>query len=637
MNRRLAGAWPVLLLLAAGAAAPTLAAERHTAAELLRRVVDLERLTQPPTGERYGLITHEDLPAGTEAAAQDAWRTIARLDGPGVITRIWFAVPTGALRIVLDGHLVADAPLSELLTGKVQPFAVPLVLDGRTLLYPLGFQEGCQIQWRGGAGPFEIQYSAFPAGTQVERFDPDLSNELRKVRTQVIETLLAGTPPAGGRMLPVAVQRELAAGEKLTEQVDGAGTIRALRVAVTDRIDPREPYTLHRCVLRLYFDGAEEPSVAAPLTDFFGSGFDLVTFRSFPAGTDLRLEMPLPDRYRGEERFMYCRFPMPFRDGVRIEIENLNERRKPIGLLLNLRVDLEPPAEDALRFHAAYRRVDPLRGGTFEVARLAGRGRLVGMVLNVDCPRVNGWADGAWRIAVDDAAVRANAGIVAYFGGAGVLRQGAEPLHGVTRTGAFGKTSAYRWHVASPIEFQDRLAVTIDSPAAAAEDTYFGAVAYWYADAATSTPVPRLTVAELDPPGLRIPGSVEVEGHILTEDWGHPLKQVYGGGAEFSGEEVATIATEAPVRIGLPVGAAGRYVLGLRTHPDRPFGEVVVRTADGTEVGRINYDRAADGLYRVGEVTLKAGANVLEVQCEKTTLLDCWVLERVEGDVSEPQ
>ena len=385
------------------------AQERITQADLLRRVIDLQRLTTPPpAGERTALFSgHERQskanPAGEHADA-DGWDVLAEVQGPGAVTRIWSANPQGQIRLVLDGEVVIDTNFAAFLGGSVQPFAEPLVYDGRNCYFPIGFGQSCRIVGRECRSCYQINTVRFPPGAQVERFKAELDAAAQAALADVKHALEEGLSDkqvfGGQRTLPVAVQEDLGPGETLSESLKQSGTVRVLYVALTERNNPRDLYALHHCILRIYADGEKTPSVEAPLCDFFGAGFDFSPFNALVVGTDKSLPLPLPDRRTGEDRFMYCLFPMPYRDGLRIEIENLNDAKKKIGLLLHLRVDTRPPAPDALRFYARFRREDPCRGPEYPVLDTSGRGRVVGCVLDVDCPRAGWWArattDSGW-------------------------------------------------------------------------------------------------------------------------------------------------------------------------------------------------------------------------------------------------
>ena len=80
--------------------------------------------------------------------------------------------------------------------------------------------------------------------------------------------------------------------------------------------EPEEvKYYLRKSVLRFYWDGEKEPSVLAPVGDFFGMGHAMSkNFVSEP------LQMS-PEDGKG----FNCWFPMPFSDGARMTITNRSE------------------------------------------------------------------------------------------------------------------------------------------------------------------------------------------------------------------------------------------------------------------------------------------------------------------------
>ncbi len=68
---------------------------------------------------------------------------------------------------------------------------------------------------------------------------------------------------------------------------------------------------LKTLILRIYWDGAQQPAVAAPVGDFFGAGLcEVASFASRYFGTS--------------SGGFFCKWPMPFRKGFRVELENLD-------------------------------------------------------------------------------------------------------------------------------------------------------------------------------------------------------------------------------------------------------------------------------------------------------------------------
>lgn len=627
-------------------------AEPVTQADLLLRMIDVERLVTPPAdGLRTRMFSSYDRKSKIGADGElidwranwdrghylgrddDGWDIMADVTGPGAITRIWSANPEGALRVMLDGELVIDVPFRKLMSGQLEPFTEPFVFRGINSYFPIGFNQRCRVLCRQSTSYYQINVVQFPPTTTVQRFTLDLDASAQAALDVVKKTLRDGLEDAqlssGKRMMPVAVYEELGPGDVLRESLRGAGTIRALYVAVADPVDPRAEYALHQCILRLYFDGDQTPSVAVPLVDFFGSGFERIAYRSLVMGTDKELRVPLPERRHEQPDYFYCHFPMPYQDGWRLEIENLGQDRKKIGLMAYLRVDTQAPPSDALRFHARYRKEDPSKVFDYPVLEATGCGRVVGCVLNVDCPRAEWWGEGDEKIWIDGERFPSyfGTGTEDYLNDAWGLHEYIHALSGVTRAGPFGKNSAYRWHLNDAIVFHDSIRFTMENwQHNDVRDTYYSTIAYWYADRTASHFFEPITRADVTPPGLRIPGAIEIEDRIVGNEWGNPIKQKYAN-AELSGERAAVIATEEPVEIHIPATRARAARLKLRVNPARWFETITVRTPAGREVGEVEYDRRADGMYAVGVLRLEPGNNSVMVQCTKPAQLDCWVLE----------
>lgn len=632
-------------------------------ADLLHRLIDLDRLILAPTaGETCALAT------GTLGAGKaDAWETLADLKGPGAIVRLWTAHDAGEVRIEIDGREVVTAPLANLFNGQFEPFAPPLcyatavttlppaptatqpaedgeepasqpatapaagVAGGFSCYFPLGYGKSARVQCRGGQGAYQLNYVTFGANAQVAAFTPQLDDDAAAMLKEVAHTLRKGFSDkqlfSKRKMMPLAGQISIKKGQTWTEQVTGGGVVRGFYLALQNRI-AREPRALHQCVLRIYFNGEPTARVEAPLIDFFGAGFGMRRVSGLTIGTDKLIEMPMGDSTHQE--FLYCEFPMPFSDGARFEIENLSEAL--LDVLYYIRIELTPPPEGALLFHARYRREDPVAGDEFVLLNLTGgAGRVVGTVLNVDSPRAEWWGAGSAKAQIDGRSALENRGgdIAAYFGDSPPLRNFIGALHGVSRVNAPGKCSLYRLRLSDALEFQQSLRLTFGcKPTGGAADSYFGALVYWYAPATAKDNFRKLTKAEVTPPGLRLPGSVEIETNIQDAGWGNVVKQRFAG-VELSGEAAASISATGPVEVKLPVRAAGRYRLKLRVHPRKPFQTVVVSTATGQTIGTVKYDRAARGVYEVGEIELPAGETMLKLECTGEPTLDCWLLEKL--------
>ncbi len=619
----------LIATVASGAAAAQ--AQKLSQVDLLNRMIAIEQLPRAPApGDKAGVSSA----APDSGAAARIW---ADLRGPGVLTRLWFEQADGTLQIEIDGKVVVDAPLANLFNGQLEPFGEPLsyrsAADGAFVSYfPIGFSQSCKVltldapTTRGS-----VEYRTFEAGAQIEPFALQLSDDARSALKRVADAFKRGlseTQLGGARpLMTVAADGVLTGKEKISQAVEGAGTIRAIYVGLTDPQPPASLYTLHRCVLRLYWDGAKQPAIEAPLTEFFGAGYERETVNGLLAGTFRFLDLPVE---RDEHAFFFYSFyPMPFSKGARLEIESLNPARGlKFGVMVLLKVDRTPPASDMLRLRARFFRQDPCRAAEFPILETKGRGRWVGCVLNADTPRDAWWGAGPHSITLDGQALN-GAGVADYFGDTPRLRVFSRALHGVTRAAPYGKSSLYRIHLHDSLPYQEGLRFTLaNEQPGAARDVGFSALALWYGDAAVSKLAP-IKPEDVTPSGLRIPGAFEVEGNIRSPQWGNEVQEAYAGGAEFSGGVAARIATDKQIQMRLVSERAQRVKLLLRVQPGRPFETVSVTTVDGRPVGSIAYQRGSSGLYAVGEVQLAAGETLLNVTCTKPVTLDCWVLQPV--------
>jgi hypothetical protein len=218
---------------------------------------------------------------------------------------------------------------------------------------------------------------------------------------------------------------------------------------------------LKTLILRISWDGCDQPAVAAPVGDFFGNG--LCEVRSFTAG---RIGMPSGG--------FACRFPMPFRSGFRIELENLDERIDA-RVFLNAQYQLLPDLpEDAGWFHAHFGTgrlgaTDPV-----VMAEVAGAGRMAGCTLAMQGrqPGYMAMLEANEQVAVDDedAPGLLGTGLEDFFDGGWYFRGGAfaGSEHGVvSRDVANASVAMYRIMSQDAIHFRRRLDFRFVNPCAA--------------------------------------------------------------------------------------------------------------------------------------------------------------------------
>ena len=287
-------------------------------------------------------------------------------------------------------------------------------------------------------------------------------------------------------------------------QISGAGNINHLWITISadpPNISPEQDY-LRKLLLKMYWDGEEEPSVLVPLGDFFGIGHARTgNFVSSP------LQMSPQDG-----RSFNCFFHMPFASGARIEVQS---ELSGGNMLLYYYIDYEQfdELEKGLgRFHAQWRRENPTDGveegdqnneeflfggenrngeGNYTVLEAEGRGHYVGCVLNIHNLREteswNWYGEGDDMIFVDGESWPPSlhgTGTEDYFNTAWSPNQRhSSAYHGITLEGEenwSGQVSYYRFHVEDPVTFGESIRVSIEHGHANKRSDDYSSVAYWY-------------------------------------------------------------------------------------------------------------------------------------------------------------
>lgn len=273
------------------------------------------------------------------------------------------------------------------------------------------------------------------------------------------------------------------AGEAVTlAEMKGPGEISHIWITV----GCGEPYWPRKVMLRMYWDGEQKPSVESPIGDFFGLGQGtLYEYASAPFVI-------------GKRRGLNCYWPMPYREGARIEIANEGESSiESFYYIVDYR-DYDKPFQDHGLFHAKYRQEMPTSlGKNYLVFEASGRGHFVGLNMSVELAKDGWWGAGDAMIWVDgekDFSVAGTAG-EDYFGGAWGYAGGSfsslylgnplQPEQAVNRLGA--RWNVYRYLIPDPVPFKKEIRMefeVIEDIPAKEELVYrqdhYSSVAYWY-------------------------------------------------------------------------------------------------------------------------------------------------------------
>lgn len=420
--------------------------------------------------------------------------------GPGCLTRIWMTnVPGTDWLFFFDGE---DQPRLSLSEGDLfwnLPEEMPLrntVSGGCYSYLPLPFAKSLRVAIRmptltpNSRPYFQFNYERYPAGTRVEtwpmRMDAVASNATARVNAawrQVAteDAAIVGRMNWQRKTIPPGQQVELWSAAR-----GGTVTAFAIRPDFRQQNPIMRSLLLRSLTLEGTWDGATQPSVQAPLGDFFCNGLHPRPFASLAMAN-------LDGAY-------LCRLPMPFRRSGRLVIRNDG----PVEAALDVAVDFTPGAVgDSLYLHATFHAASGT-ASPFRIMQTVGRGKYVG------CYLISMGMDGSWNILEGDEYfyrdggkefVHHGTGLEDYFNGGWYYTGLFElPLHGLLEKAAM-RTAQYRFHLTDPVTFRKELRMELEvgggpgSPA----NGYLSAVAYWYQD----QPGPAGSV--LPPVGQRFP------------------------------------------------------------------------------------------------------------------------------------
>jgi hypothetical protein len=268
-------------------------------------------------------------------------------------------------------------------------------------------------------------------------------------------------------------------------EIEGPGAIEHVWITCRER-------AYRSCLVRMYWDGEERPSVECPLGDFFAC----LPVRQQTGGHGLRYVVnSLPVAVNPAGGFNSY-WPMPFAGSCRIEIENQHhEDLDAFFYQIDYALGEVPP--DAARFHAQWRRSMTTRERPEHVILdgVRGRGQYVGTFLAWSQFSNGWWGEGEVKFYIDGDAEHptyCGTGTEDYFGGAWGFggetystaflgypfcrkEPGEVPLHAL-----------YRWHVMDPVRFEKDFRATVQAlgwwPGGKYEPLTddIASVGYWY-------------------------------------------------------------------------------------------------------------------------------------------------------------
>ena len=246
-------------------------------------------------------------------------------------------------------------------------------------------------------------------------------------------------------------------------------------------------------ILRIYFDGHDNPAVETPLSDFFANA-DYTEYRQL---SSIAICV-------NPQKALNCYFEMPYFKSFRIELENIGADPCCIFYQIDCEEKILPP--ETLYFHAQFRRVNPLpyKEPYVILDNIKGNGQYVGTYMHWGVKNNGWWGEGEIKFYIDgdtDFPTICGTGTEDYFCGSHNFDVGGKyieyctPYAGMHKVGHTDMTyhsqryfDMYRWHITDPIYFKEDLKVTIQALGWRSEGRFMplqddiSSVAYWYSD-----------------------------------------------------------------------------------------------------------------------------------------------------------
>jgi hypothetical protein len=570
---------------------------------------------------------------------------ICDVAGPGAVVRLWTARITGNLEVYLDGSGSAlySGPAQEFFFNTYDAMAgtrgeynqEAIFWQNTAGYYPIPFEKGIKMIWEGNLNElhfYHVQVRKYKTGISVNSFS---KADLQKFRKQIADVRRILADPDGS--LPPKGERTVMSG--LVEDgssrqlgiIKGGKAISHLTVKVQAGDMDR---ALRQSILKIRFDGASSAQVQCPLGDFFGAAPGINPYHSLPFSV-------YPDGT------MTCRFHMPFRDSVSVEIENLGT--SPVHIYSELHTVPHSWSEGSSMYfrarwridHGLHASYDPVQDIPYLIAQ--GKGVCVGAAAYIYNPTSvpsswgNWWGEGDEKIFIDQAAFPDffGTGSEDYFNyswsSSAIF---THPYCGQPRNDGpanRGFVSNYRWHILDRIPFRTGLAFYMElfshEPV---ENFSYGRMVYTYAVPGfydDHLPLTREDVKHLELPKNWYPvgvkgahGATFFQAEVLVDDPGDYVLEeadIWSGGS---------IMAWAPgkgtdqLELNLPVPRDGKYNIVFTVGKDREGGSFRVKAGDNfLELGEDNLaylhepHRVLSRNYRPASVELSSGINKLTV------------------------
>ncbi len=381
--------WCLLLWCLAGASicsAPLQGAE--TVVPGISELSRLDRLPLFRDSISVGSVSSYDRTGGNDdgfsgkysfVAKEEGGLVVADLKGPGVIYRIWTPTPSDDwFEFYFDGETTPRLRVKfrDLFTRSEPPFVAPLTGFGAGGYYsyvPLPYEKSCKIVARAERVQFyQINYAQYPADKGIRSWTPETDAAGKVALQQACELFASAGKDLSASAAPLDAHCEVHASSVTlapgaTETVftsEAGGRVVGLRIGPSAALANKARDVL----LRITWDGADQPAVNCPVGDFFGCAWGQPAAKSVLVGI--------------ADGTGYSYFPMPFEKSAKIELVSEREAGPPAEFRVEVVTTAIPKKATEGYFTAIWHREAPTtKGKPFTFADVQGRGHIVGCFL----------------------------------------------------------------------------------------------------------------------------------------------------------------------------------------------------------------------------------------------------------------
>lgn len=395
---------------------------------------------------------------------------IADIKQPGTIVRLWSAGIKGTLRLFLDNAAtpVFEGPAEDLFWNTARALTGIESLDEAfrqfdASYFPIPFADRCRIEYTGNLSElhfYHIGFRLYEPGIHVTTFNrSEITQNLTNVNAVIDRLKNPGAFVNPGSSFDVSISDIVGKGAIMDLwNYQGSRAINYFSVKAEGG-DPDQ--LLRKLVMNIYFDNSPTPQVHAPLGDFFNTTPGINTYESATFSVH-------PDGW------MECRFVMPFKTNVRIEIENRLDDDARIKANINMK-DYQWSDASSMHFRARWKISHGLTASDTRITDIPylmafGSGRIVGAATHVYNPSNvptswgNWWGEGDEKIFIDDDDFPSffGTGSEDYYNYSwSSSRIFSYPYCGQPRNdgpGNRGYVTNFRWHISDDIPFYDKIA-----------------------------------------------------------------------------------------------------------------------------------------------------------------------------------